>query len=232
MRTRLCLISKSNHHEDYQLARRLLPLHTLCGHDVDNDDGQPSPQVCYCVDSTKRASPAPVRACMLPAQPVPVSIFLLVLYVDDNAKANCSVVAAAAAALLGELPMPAERPPAAYPSLCMRAAPKRTRVQTVCKRAADVQRLLESVARPPSCTPSHSLKLPAPDMHPRLLFLQISLAPSRKPAIRWRRPCTTGRDGSMVCSLIPQPALLQLGLDCSQQHNPVTGTAPSPMLSA
>lgn len=40
--TRLCLISKSNHHEDYQLARRLLPLHTLCGHDVDNDDGQPS----------------------------------------------------------------------------------------------------------------------------------------------------------------------------------------------
>ena len=42
LRTRLCLISKSNHHEDYQLARRLLPLHTLCGHDVDNDDGQRS----------------------------------------------------------------------------------------------------------------------------------------------------------------------------------------------
>lgn len=42
LRTRLCLISKSNHHEDYQLARGLLPLHTLCGHDVDNDDGQRS----------------------------------------------------------------------------------------------------------------------------------------------------------------------------------------------
>jgi hypothetical protein len=80
-------------------------------------------------------------------------------------KANCSVVAAAAAAgLVFEscpglpmpahacpcLPMPAERAPAAYRGLCMRAAPKRTRVQTVCKRAADEQHLLESASRPPS----------------------------------------------------------------------------------
>ena len=42
LRTRLCLISKPNNHEDYQLARGLLPLHNLCGHDVDNDDGQRS----------------------------------------------------------------------------------------------------------------------------------------------------------------------------------------------
>lgn len=86
LRTRLCLISKSNHHEDYQLARRLLPLHT-----------------CAAMMSTMTtASPAATRGKFLmykvpsspwqlryePACSEPVSIFLLVLvlYEDDNAK--------------------------------------------------------------------------------------------------------------------------------------------------
>jgi hypothetical protein len=109
----------------------------------------------------------------------------------------------------------------------MRAAPKRTRVQnglqTSCRRAAAAR-----VSSNPSTVQHapHSLKLLAlaHDMHRQLLFLQISLALSRKPATVSLLPCTPGRDSSMVYTvfrrdpLMLQPALLQFGLNGSQSQ--------------
>ena len=74
LRTRLCLISKSNHHEDYQLARRLLPLHT-CAAMMSTMTMASAAASFLCRKPQAHQLRHLIRACMRCCQPV--SIFLL-----------------------------------------------------------------------------------------------------------------------------------------------------------
>ena len=124
---------------------------------------------------------------------------------------------------------------AAYRGLCMRATPKRTRVQTVCKRAADVQHLLESAPRPPSSTLPSLAQAACTRYAPSTSLSPDQLGTQPQTGNLLTNPCTTGHDGSMACFLdtysnnaAASPASIQPSID---RNNTVTGTAPSPMLS-
>ena len=197
LRTRLCLISKSNHHEDYPSPA---DSPHLCGHDVDNDDGQPSRntrQVSY-VQSPKLAMATTVRACMQRAS------FYFSACASSVRRRQCQRLIVPSSSpppqqpgSLRRPPMLAERAPAAYRGLCMRAAPKRTRVQTVCKRAADLQHLLESATRPPSSTLPSLAQAACTRYAPSTSLSPDQLGTQPQTGNLLMNSCTTGHRGSM-----------------------------------
>ena len=83
----------------------------------------------------------------------------------------------------------------------MRATPKRTRVQTVCKRAADVQHLLESAPRPPSSTLPSLAEAACTRYAPSTSLSPDQLGTQPQTGNLLTYPCTTGHDGSMAYSL-------------------------------